>query len=176
MRDPLPICFCLFWAGNPQQTLHPSTMDRCQGIFWATTFTELMKIKQVDLLADDLRAINDSDVSTNLVCDGLGNHGLPSSWRAIEQHSSRRSDPLGQAHAGKQRKEVTGDKCQAQPALAHFTVPVTTNTNSTSAIIPVTDMSLWWIRLSGKKVTLKWDIHLHFLFLMSKRLSLKSPI
>lgn len=83
----------------------------------------------MDLLAYDFRAINDSNVSANLVCDGLGNHGLPSSWRAIEQHSSRRRDALGQARAGKQKKEVTGDKCQAQPTLAHCTVPGTTNTN-----------------------------------------------
>lgn len=92
-----------------------------------------MQIKWVDLLAYDFRAVNDSNVGANLVSDGLGNHGLPSPWRAIEQHSPRRRDPLGQAHAGKQSKEVTGDKCQAQPALAHFTVPVTTNNNLTPA-------------------------------------------
>lgn len=94
----------------------------------------------MDLLAYDFRAINDSDMSANLICNGLGNHGLPSSRRAIEQHSSRRRDPLGQAHAG--NREVTGDKCQAKPTLAHFTVPVTTNTNLTSAVILVTDVSL----------------------------------
>lgn len=117
-------------------------------------------MKWVDLLAYDFRAINDSNVSANLVCDGLGNHGLPSSWRAIEQHPSRRRDPLGQAHAGKQSKEVTGDKCQAQPALAHFTVPVTTNNNFNSFNRNVIVMN----QAFREKITLKWDTHTHFVF------------
>lgn len=100
-----------------------SPTGRCQHRFRPNIFVELMKINWVNLLAYYFRPVNNSYVSSNLICNGFGNHRLPSTWRAIQEHSSRRRDSFGQAHAHKQRRKLLVINAWLNKLHLHITLP-----------------------------------------------------
>lgn len=100
-----------------------SPTGRCQYRFRANIFVELMKINWVDLLAYYFRTVNNGYMSSNLICDGFGNHRLPGTWRAIQQHSSRRRDSFEQAHAHKQKRKLLVINAWLNKLHLHITLP-----------------------------------------------------